>query len=44
MDDRGLIQVELSGQQATVHLRHPGRKVDLEQAQMMKRLRDLLEL
>jgi len=44
MDERGLIKVELSGQQATVRLCRPECKVDLEQAQMMKRLRALLEL
>ena len=44
MDDRGLIQIELSGQQATVRLCRPERKVDLEQAQLMKRLRAMLEL
>ncbi len=43
MDDRGLIRLELSGHQAAIHLRPTGQKVDLEQAQMMKRLRALLD-
>ena len=44
MDDRGLIDIEITGQQATVRLCRPEQKVDLEQAQMMKLLRSLLEL
>ena len=44
MDERGLIQVSLSDKQATVSLCHPDRKVDLEQARLMKQLRAMLEL
>ncbi len=43
MDDRGLIRVELSGQDATVELCRPDRKVDLEQAGLMQFLRACLE-
>ena len=39
MDDRGLIQVVVEEQQATVRLCRPREKVDLEQAEMMRRLR-----
>ena len=44
MDERGLIRAEFSGRQVTVHLCRPDRKVDLEQAQLMKLLRSILEL
>ena len=44
MDERGLIRAEFSGRQVTVHLCRPDHKVDLEQAQMMKLLRSILEL
>ena len=44
MDERGLIRAEFSGRQVTVHLCRPDHKVDLEQAQLMKHLRSLLEL
>ena len=43
MDDRGLIRVSLSGQDATVELHNTAQKVDLEQAAMMRLLRKLLE-
>ena len=43
MDDRGLIRVSLSGQDATVELQNTTQKVDLEQAAMMRLLRKLLE-
>lgn len=43
MDERGLIDMELSGQQVTVRLCRPESKVDLEQARLMKRLREFLE-
>lgn len=43
MGDRGLIRWEASGGEATVTLCHPERKVDLEQAELMRRLRALLE-
>ena len=39
MDERGLIQVEVQNQQATVRLCRPREKVDLEQAGMMRQLR-----
>ena len=39
MDDRGLIQVAVEEQLATVRLCRPREKVDLEQAEMMRRLR-----
>lgn len=42
MDDRGLIRVTLSGQDATVELRKTDTKVDLEQARLMQMLRALL--
>ena len=43
MDERGLIQVETSGEDISVRIRPQPGKVDLEQAQMMKRLRANLE-
>ena len=43
MDDRGLIRVSLSGQDAVVELKNAQQKVDLEQAAMMRLLRSLLE-
>ncbi len=43
MDDRGLIRVGLSGQEATVELCRPEHKVDLEQAAVMRLLRSCLE-
>ena len=39
MDERGLIQVAVQNQQATVRLCRPREKVDLEQAGMMRQLR-----
>ena len=39
MDERGLIQVAVQNQQATVQLCRPREKVDLEQAGMMRQLR-----
>lgn len=39
MDERGLIQVAVQDQQATVRLCRPREKVDLEQAGMMRQLR-----
>ena len=42
MDERGLIQLTLTGDEVCVCLRPQGDKVDLEQAQMMKQLRDIL--
>ena len=39
MDDRGLIRVKLSGQDATVELCPSAGKVDLEQAALMRQLR-----
>ncbi|MDD6159944.1 MAG: single-stranded-DNA-specific exonuclease RecJ [Oscillospiraceae bacterium] len=42
MDDRGLIRVEWSGQEATVSLRPTRGKVDLEQAGMMRLLRSFI--
>ena len=43
MDDRGLIRWETSGGEATVTVCRPEHKVDLEQAQLMRRLRSLLK-
>lgn len=43
MDDRGLIRMELSDQQITVRLCRPDGKVDLNEARLMKRLREFLE-
>ncbi len=43
LDDRGLIQIELSGPQATIRLRRPERKVDLEQARLIQQLRGFLD-
>ena len=43
MDDRGLIQAEWSGQTATITLCRPERKVDLEEARLMRELRAFLE-
>lgn len=43
MDDRGLIRVELSGQDATVELCRPQTKVDLEQAGLMRLLHSCLD-
>ena len=42
MDERGLIQVAVQNQQATVRLCRPREKVDLEQAGMMRQLRHAL--
>ncbi|HIT31960.1 MAG TPA: single-stranded-DNA-specific exonuclease RecJ [Candidatus Enterenecus stercoripullorum] len=42
MDERGLIQVTVSDDMISVCLQPQGDKVDLEQAQMMKRLRTIL--
>ena len=39
MDERGIIQVAVQNQQATVRLCRPREKVDLEQAGMMRQLR-----
>lgn len=43
MDDRGLIRVQLSGQNARVELCPPEGKVDLEQAELMRLLRACLD-
>ena len=43
MDDRGLIRVELSDHTARVEMRPTQGKVDLEQAQLMQRLRAWVE-
>ncbi len=42
MDERGLIQLSLSGEEISVCVRPRQGKVDLEQAEMMKRLRAIL--
>jgi len=44
LDERGLIQVERREQQVRVTLRTPAEKVDLEQSDLMKRLRAFLQL
>ena len=43
MDDRGLIRWERTGGQTTVAICRPEQKVDLEQSQLMRRLRAILE-
>lgn len=42
LDERGLIQVTTAGEEVSVRLRPRGDKVDLEQADMMRRLRAIL--
>ena len=44
MDERGLIQVSASGEELSIRLGPRRDKVDLEQAEMMKRLRAILGL
>lgn len=42
-DERGLIQVEHGQQRVRVTLTTPAEKVDLEQSELMKKLRSFLE-
>ena len=43
LDERGLIQVEHGQQRVRVTLTTPAEKVDLEQSELMKKLRSFLE-